>query len=201
MAKAVLAKRVSKRRRLAPTERRRALIATGFELLGRRNYQEVEVEDIAAAAGVSTGLLYHYFPSKRDFYVPVVREAADRLLAVTDIDPELPRRRRLAATMEAYVEYLQQYPAGFAAVHRGAIGADPAVRAIVEDYKRVQLERVLRDLGLEPGEHPALELAVRGWQAFVVEVSLEWLDSRQLSPRELRDLFVEAMRRSAAAAG
>ena len=180
------------RRRMAPEDRRRALIETGFELLGARHYQEIEIEDIAKMAGVSTGLLYHYFPSKRDFYVTVVCEASHTLLQRTKPDPKLPRRARLEAVMSAYVDYLQEHPAGFAAVHRGAIGADPEVRAIVEDYSRVQIGRLLKDLGLKPGEQPVLELVVRGWLAFVIETSLRWIDERQLTPDELRELFVDA---------
>ena len=47
--------------------RREQLLAAGAELLGRRPYDEVSIEEIAAAAGVSKGLLYHYFPTKKDF--------------------------------------------------------------------------------------------------------------------------------------
>jgi len=46
----------------APSARRSASL-----LAGRRPYDEVSIGEIAAAAGVSKGLLYHYFPTKKDF--------------------------------------------------------------------------------------------------------------------------------------
>ena len=42
----------------------------GARLLGARPFDEVSIEEIAAAAGVSKGLLYHYFPTKKDFSSP-----------------------------------------------------------------------------------------------------------------------------------
>jgi len=54
-------------RRLGTVKRREQLLAAGAELLGRRPYDEVSLEEIAAAAGVSKSLLYHYFPTKTDY--------------------------------------------------------------------------------------------------------------------------------------
>ena len=182
-----------RRQRLAPDERRKAIVEAGVALLGTSDYQQVEVADIAREAGISVGLLYHYFPSKRDFYVVVAREATNRLLENTKADPRLPREAQLQATIRAYVDYLEELPAGFAAVHRGAISADPEVRKIVEDYKRVQLGRLLRGLALKRGEKPALELAVRGWFGFVVEASLAWIERRQMTAEELQHLFAATL--------
>ena len=168
-------------------------MAAGVALLGTRDYQQVDVADIAREAGVSVGLLYHYFPSKRDFYVVVAREATDRLLERTKADPRLPREAQLEATIKSYVDYLEELPAGFAAVHRGTIGADPEVRQIVEKYKRVQLGRLLRGLELKRGEKPALELAVRGWFGFVVDASLDWIEERQVTAEELQHLFAATL--------
>ena len=47
-----------------------------MELFSTRAYEEIWVEEIAERAGVSRGLLYHHFPTKRDFYVAVTRAAA-----------------------------------------------------------------------------------------------------------------------------
>src|SRR6266480_4589396 len=62
------------RTRLDIDVRRQQLVEIGSELFAKRPYDEVWVEEIAAAAGVSRGLLYHYFPTKRDFFVAVVRQ-------------------------------------------------------------------------------------------------------------------------------
>src|SRR5690242_4164925 len=67
--------------RLDVDERRAQLVALGLAEFGTRTYDDVSIDLIAQAAGISKGLLYHYFPTKRAFYVACVREAAARLLA------------------------------------------------------------------------------------------------------------------------
>src|SRR5437879_6222914 len=64
------------RRRLSVDQRRAELLRIGMELFSTRAYEEIWVEEIAELAGISRGLLYHYFPTKRDFYVAVSRAAA-----------------------------------------------------------------------------------------------------------------------------
>ena len=187
------AQRSASRRRLSPEARRQQLVEAGLEIFGSRTYEGIDVEEIAVAAGVSTGLMYHYFESKRDYYLHVLREATRLLLEVTAPDPALGSRKSLERTMDVYVQYLQDHGTGFATVHRGALSGDPEVRAVVDQYKRVQVERALADLGLEPGQAPAIELAVRGWLGFVVETSLDWVEAPRLEPKALRDLFVDAM--------
>ena len=73
------------RARLDVDERRRQLVELGLDLFGSRSYDEVSIDELAAAAGISKGLLYHYFPTKRDFYVATVREAAAQLVARTSM--------------------------------------------------------------------------------------------------------------------
>ena len=138
-------------------------------------------------------MLYHYFPGKRDFYVEVATVATNRLLAATDVGDAGSSLERLEATMAAYVAYLERYPAGFMAIHRGSISDDARVRSTVERYKRTQIRRALADLGRDEGEDPRLELALRGWLAFVLETSLEHIKAPVLSSGELAGLFVAAM--------
>src|SRR5580765_6635428 len=72
------------RARLEVDERRAQLVALGVELFAARSYDEVSIDELARAAGISKGLLYHYFPTKRDFYVATVEEGATQLLARTE---------------------------------------------------------------------------------------------------------------------
>ena len=78
------------RTRLDIDLRRSQLVEIGMELFAKRPYDEVSVEEIAAAAGVSRGLLYHYFPTKRDFLVEVVRAQLERLAELTAPDTSKP---------------------------------------------------------------------------------------------------------------
>src|SRR5581483_404686 len=81
---------VEKRTRLDPAARRAQLIELGVQMLATRTLDELSVEDIATQAGISRGLLFHYFASKQEFHVEVARAAAAALIARTAPDPALP---------------------------------------------------------------------------------------------------------------
>jgi len=186
----------ARRSRLSTDVRREQLVALGIEIFSDRPFDEVSIDDIAAAAGISKGLLYHYFPSKRDFYVAVIRSAADEMQALTEPDPALPPRERLAAALERYLEYVETHARGYATVLRAGIGSDPAVAHIVEEVRGAMVERLLADLPVAAGADPpppALRVAVRGWVGFVEAASLDWLEHRGLGRADLREMLVAAL--------
>jgi AcrR family transcriptional regulator len=183
----------ARRARLTTDARREQLVALGGEMFSERPFDDVSIDDIAAAAGISKGLLYHYFPSKRDFYVAVVRHSADEMQVVTETDPDLPPLERLSAGLDCYLEYVETHARGYATVLRAGIGSDPEVAAIVEDVRAAMAGRILDDLPLEGVPRPAVRIAVRGWVGFAEAASLEWLERRELTREELRDLLIRAL--------
>lgn len=189
------------RTRLDLDERREQLIAIGTELFSARAYDEISIDDIAAAAGISKGLLYHYFPSKRHFYVATVRASAQELHEVTKPDSELAPRQRLQDSMDRYLDYVEHHAQGYATLLRGGIGSDAEVREIVDETRDAFTARVLKQVA--PGADdlsPVLRHAVRGWVGFVEAVSLEWLDHGELDRAQMRDLLVAALVNALAAA-
>jgi AcrR family transcriptional regulator len=182
------------RTRLDLDERRRQLVEIGLDLFSERAYDEIAIDDIAAQAGISKGLLYHYFPSKRDFYVEVIREAAGQLAQRTEPDPSLPPLERLTESIEAYLVHVEEHARGHATLLRGGIGTDPEVRAIVDENRRISAQRVLDAIAEQGGElTPAVRLAVRGWIGFVEAVSLDWIERREVSREEVRALLVQTL--------
>ncbi|HRI06444.1 MAG TPA: helix-turn-helix domain-containing protein, partial [Nannocystaceae bacterium] len=89
----------------AVDERRDQLLTLGRRIFAERAYDEVSIDDIAEAAGISKGLLYHYFGSKRGFYVAIVRESASRLVEATAIRTDLPPGERAHAGLAAYLDF------------------------------------------------------------------------------------------------
>jgi AcrR family transcriptional regulator len=183
----------ARRARLTTDARREQLVALGGEMFSERPFDDVSIDDIAAAAGISKGLLYHYFPSKRDFYVAVVRQAADEMQVVTETDPDLAPLARLAAGLDNYLEYVETHARGYATVLRAGIGSDPEVAAIVEDVRAAMAGRILDDLPITGAVPPGVRIAVRGWVGFAEAASLEWLERREVTRDELRDLLIKAL--------
>jgi AcrR family transcriptional regulator len=180
----------ARRSRLSTDARREQLVELGIDMFSARPFDEISIDAIAASAGISKGLLYHYFPSKRDFYVAVIRHSADEMMVVTEGDPSLPPRERLAAGLDRYLDYVETHARGYATVLRAGIGADPEVAAIVEGVRAAIAARIVDDLPIESDVPPAARIAVRGWVGFAEAASLEWLETRAVTRDELRELLM-----------
>jgi AcrR family transcriptional regulator len=72
---------------LVPTQSERteatrgALISAGRTLFGERGFAATSIEDLASAAGVTRGALYHHFESKEDLFAAVFEQVEVELMA------------------------------------------------------------------------------------------------------------------------
>ncbi|MEV5608990.1 TetR/AcrR family transcriptional regulator [Streptomyces sp. NPDC052225] len=187
------------RRRLSTQERREQLLSVGAKLFAQDPYDDVWIEQVAEIAGVSRGLLYHYFPTKRDFFAAVVRRESARMLRLTAAVPGIPVRDQIGAGLDTFLEYVATHAQGFRAFHRAESAGDPAVRTVYREGLAAHEEQILAALAADPQtagrlpEPAALRLAVRGWLAFLVAVCLDWLDAPELSRAQVRDLCARAL--------
>ncbi len=88
--------------RLAATRER--IVRAALSLVARGGYGATAMPAIAAEAGVSTGLLYRYFPSKADLFDEVFRRASQREIDACAAAAALPgsARERLARVVETF---------------------------------------------------------------------------------------------------
>jgi len=178
--------------RLSPGDRRAQILALAVRLFTERPYDDFSMDELAAEVGVSKGLLYHYFPSKRALYLEALREAAADLLALTRPDRGLGLDDQLRAGLDAYLAYVEEHAAAYRAVLRGGVGTDPEVAAVAEEVRGAIRDRILAGLGIARPE-PRLRLAVTGWVGLVEAASLEWLDRRDVARTELVGMLAAAL--------
>jgi AcrR family transcriptional regulator len=181
-------------RRLPVEKRREQLLAAALDLFGHSAPEDVSLDDVAAAAGVSRPLVYRYFPGgKQQLYEAALRTAADEL-SLRFVEPAHGTpTQRLSNVLDRYLAFVDERDAGYAALLRGGCVAETSrTNAIVDGVRRAALEQVLNHLEL-PGEPaPRLVLAVRSWIAAVEMVSLTWLDQGKQPPAgELRAWLVD----------
>ncbi|MFJ9965435.1 TetR/AcrR family transcriptional regulator [Streptomyces avermitilis] len=187
------------RRRLSTEERREQLLSVGARLFSESPYDEVWIEQVAEIAGVSRGLLYHYFPTKRDFFAAVVERESGRMLRMTAAAPGIPVREQLGAGLDVFLEYVEAHAHGFRAFHRADAAGDQAVRTVYRQALAAQERQILAalaadpEIGRSPEEAPELRIAVRGWLAFTTAVCLEWLRGAELTREQVRDLCARAL--------
>jgi AcrR family transcriptional regulator len=174
------------RTRLTPDERRRQLLDLGARLLATRSIDEISIDLLAEQAGISRGLLYHYFGSKHDFRRAVIRHAVDDLIAQTAPPAEGEPLERLVTSMAAYVDYVATNYAGYRSIVKAAAGGTDAMRELYEEARSALTDRIFREdaQGEILADTPAARLVVRGWSAMAEEVVLTWVEDPRAMTRD-----------------
>ncbi|MDI9915721.1 TetR/AcrR family transcriptional regulator [Rhodococcus sp. IEGM 1379] len=191
----------AKRTRLSPDERRAQLIDLGARMLAQRPLEQISVEDIADQAGVSRGLLFHYFASKSEFHLAIVRHTSGQMLGRTEPTASDNPITTLRSVLASYVDYVSENRNTYVSLLRGTASGDPQMREVFEQTRDVMAARTLEQLpkiGLT--RTPQVELAVRGWIAFVEEATISWLRAPAITREELIELTVQALPALAGAA-
>ncbi|MFD5109214.1 TetR/AcrR family transcriptional regulator [Streptomyces cinereoruber] len=173
------------RRRMGVEERKQQLIGVALELFSHRSPDEVSIDEIAAAAGISRPLVYHYFPGKQSLYEAALRRAADELAARFVEPPRGPLGARLLRVMGRFFDFVDEHGPGFAALMRGgpAVGSS-TTNAMIDEVRQAAYEQILAHL--EVGAPSArLELVVRSWVSLAESTALLWLDGRRVPRAEL----------------
>jgi TetR/AcrR family transcriptional regulator len=65
------------KRRLSSEDRRSQLIAAAIKMFSRHGFSGTRTRDIAAACGVSEGILFRHFATKEDLYRAILESHAD----------------------------------------------------------------------------------------------------------------------------
>lgn len=173
-------------------ERRAQLLELGMTLFAERPYEEVAVDDIASAAGVSKGLLYHYFGGKRDFYLACVQETAQNLLAAVDPSKEPPGPQRIIKALRAYFTFVGNRPRAYLALLSGGMGVDDAVVAVVNTTRAAIIDQILLAIGQEE-PRPLFRLAARTWIGSVETACQDWIAHRDVEQEVMVDLLVASL--------
>lgn len=184
--------------RLPVDDRRAQLLELGVAAFAQHAYDDVSVEGIAKAAGVSRGLLFHYFPSKRHFYVAAIGVMAERMLAETfPAEPVVDPLASLVKGLHAYFAFVERHADLFASLLRA--GGEAGAQTVVDATRREIVARMRTYL--PPGPHcseSALRASLSAWVRLVEGLALDWLEHGDLS---VSDLVQAALRGAAVVPG
>ena len=192
-----------KRTRMTPEARREQLIEEGLAMASDRPFDQVSVEAVAEAVGVSRALIFHYFDTKQDFHVAMAREQSRRMLVATephfDVDDPI---EVLRGTIRGFVDFVTENRSLYLAMMRGSASSDPAMQQVFDETRSEMVRRTLENVrlvGLRPT--PLIELAVNGWLAFSEDVTIRWLRHEMVTRDELLELITAALPSLGAVAG
>jgi AcrR family transcriptional regulator len=191
---------MSTRTRLDPRRRKEQLLDLGVEQLSVRRLDDLSIDTLAEVAGISRGLLYHYFSNKRDFHLAVLRRMADQVIAITAPTDDLPPLEQMVRSLEAFVDFVSANRESYVSFVRAAAAGDEEFHRIYEEARAALTDRIFDHAGeevlAEMGvvDSPAVRLMVRGWSASVEDVVLSWLDDdRRIDKNELLEMLASSL--------
>ncbi len=172
-------------------ERRQQLIGVALDLFSRRSPDEVSIDEIASAAGISRPLVYHYFPGKLSLYEAALKRASEDLASRFAEPREGPLGARLHRVMGRFFDFVDEHGPGFSALMRGgpAVGST-TTNALVDSVRQAAFDQILSHLGVSEAS-PRLELVVRSWISLAESTALIWLDGRRIPRAELEKQLVQ----------
>lgn len=185
--------------RLSNDARRAELLERGADLFARHGYDELSMARFAREAGISKGLLYHYFPSKRALFEAVLTQAVGELVQLTDTDASRPPAEQLAASLDAFLGWIDEHREAYAQLMASL--QVPEVRDLIEGVREATAQRILAGLGPEAASRPATRTAVRAWLWFMDGACLDWVRESDLSRAEVHGMLLGTLLGALTAAG
>ena len=185
------------RARLDHDRRRRQILDCAASLLAARPYGEVSMEDVAAAAGVTRGLLHHYFGTKRDLHLELMR---DMLRAIPVPVPEFVQGvtpdQRLADSVDRWLDAIWRNRRMWLATLGGAgLGRDPEAERIWDRARDASVDSMIGVLGLGPATlaSDALRGLLRSYAAFAETATREWLEHKRFTREQMHALLTSTL--------
>jgi AcrR family transcriptional regulator len=168
------------RSRLSPEQRRAQLVAIGVAFLAEHPLDELTIDELAARAGVSRALIFHYFDSRQGVERAIVTTARDSLLLASEPRAELAPRERVHDTLLRIAGFVREHSGTFSSLIRGVASGAAEVRAIVDESRELNAQRLLEAFTeLGNADTPALRVALRAWVAFTEDTLLELIVDRR----------------------
>jgi len=193
--------------RMSPQERRRQLVGIGLRKFVERPVQDLSLDEVAAEAGVSRGLLFHYFPSKTEYHRAVVEAAWRRVGRNVAPDPDAVGPAAVRQVVERFLRQVErrretyvalvlgQAPIARAAGDAGAArGESTEASGVGVDGLREQLAAlVVAAADLPDAAMPA----AHGWVAYLEDRALQWSalppEAREAERRALVEHCTQAL--------
>ena len=167
---------------MSADDRRRQLLGIGLSRLMETPIQDLSLDEVAIEGGISRGLLFHYFPTKTDFYLECIAAAGRRILRNTAPDEEAAGDLRLKQMVRRMVEQIDRRRAFYLSLVHGA----PEIARVYESVREVSTDRVVSALRLGPDGR----VVVHAWWAYVEDRALAWAAEPQ-DGRASTDALVE----------
>jgi AcrR family transcriptional regulator len=177
--------------------RRQLILTAARRLFSERGYSAVSTTEIATEAGVARGLINHYFGTKRELYIEVLREMMRfRSQPVPEYVNGATPQARLDESIDRWLEMVERNrEAWLAAVGAEGLGRDPEIEAVLDDAREQATVRLIEVLGLGPAADapPELHAVLRAYGGLAEAATREWLERDRWSREQVAAFLKEAL--------
>lgn len=180
-------------RRLEPDARREQILECAIRVFGERPFSEVSTQELADGAGVARGLLHHYFGSKRELYLAVVKRMVQLPPVEQAIALDGSLKARVDRSVSWYLDVVSEHGKTYAAVTgiRG-MSDDPEVDRIIRKADDVGAQKVLKLVGLDVNDKRQ-RAVIRAYAGLVKATIREWAREGSLTREEAHLLLSRAL--------
>lgn len=179
-------------RRLEPDQRRAQILACARRLFGERNYESVSTTELARESGVARGLINHYFGTKRELYLEVIRE----LVFIPDFAVERlahgTLEQRVEGSIDRFLDVIERNRnMWLGMIGTGGFGRDEDVARILREADEDTADRMLETLGLKriSAGREELRAMIRSYSALAKSVTGEWMVRGTLTREQVHTLL------------
>jgi AcrR family transcriptional regulator len=181
-------------RRLSPDQRRAQIVDVTERLFSTRPYAEVGVPDVARAAGITPGLVYHYFPTKEALFLAAFQVRARELLEFCDWDPSLPFEEQVDRGVRGYLDFVEAHGRAYVNLFHGPASVEEGFVRVSELTREIMVDRFVLALGgRDPSKYPALRLSLRGYIGYSESAVMLWFERRMVSREALEKMLFSAV--------
>jgi AcrR family transcriptional regulator len=162
--------------RLDPGQRREQILDAANALFAERAYDEVSIEDIATSAGVTRGLVHHYFGGRKQVYIALLEQLGAQ--REQQLPPPVGRsaRARVADSVSRWLDWTEQNRTiWLATIARGEDIADPDIGRVVADLLRRAVALVAARHADLADDSPRLRYALECWTGLNRAATRRWL--------------------------
>ena len=184
--------------RLAPAERREQILDAANALFAERGYDEVSIEDIASAAGVTRGLVHHYFGGRKEVYIGLLERLGT--MREQQLPPPVGRsaRARLADDVSRWLDWTEQNRSiWLGTIAHGEDIADPDVRRVVTDLVRRAVALLAARHADIADDSPRLRYALECWTGLNRAATRRWLRGEATREADARTARLDPRARAA----
>jgi AcrR family transcriptional regulator len=177
--------------RLDPEGRRRQIVDAARTVFSEKPYNSVSMNDIARSAGVTRGLIHHYFGGKTQLFGAVVQSLAARAPAQVSASPEMPPDDVIALGVAAWLDFVAEHRELALTIGAGMHPDDPALQTIVETAREAIVDRIIPNLRVS--DETDVRFLVRSYLGLADAAAREWLHYGRATREEVHTMLTSSL--------